>query len=156
MDENIGEGIVFAALFSPSLLPTSPSERRSSDHSPILKHQIWWEITTLFQTAAGMFLKPPQGQDRLHIASIFITMATNGLFHHEVGENVTDFWFSEEWSDGLFTTEEEEKENKSRKSRWNKSLEASAAVISHSYVTQERFLWEQQCSSREERGCPVR
>lgn len=64
-----------------------------------------------------------------------IAMATDGLFHHEGGKNVTRFWLGEEWSDGLFTTEEEEKENKSRKSPRNKQADASSAVISHCYVT---------------------
>lgn len=72
------------------------------------------------------------------------------------GKNVTRFWLGEEWSDGLFTTEEEEKENKSRKSPRNKHADASSAVISHCYVTFEWFPREQQSSTDEKWGCLVR
>lgn len=56
----------------------------------------------------------------------------------------------------MFAAEEEEKENKSRKSPGNQRARASAAVIPHSYVTFRWFHREPQSSTDEKRGCLLR
>lgn len=116
--------IVFAAPSPSSYYPQPLSVSQPRPQSEFEAPAVMWRITSLFQTAAGMFLEQPQGKDGLYVLSLWQPVDNSTK---RGAKHLTSSWLCEERSDGLFTAEEEEKENKSRKSRRNKS--AMPAVL---------------------------
>lgn len=96
-------------------LPVSQTRPQPQLETPA----VMWRITSLFQTAAGTFLS----NCRAKMGFMYRRHGNQGIISVK-REKIWQVFDSEEKSDGLFTTEEGGglKENKSRKSRQNKSM----------------------------------